>query len=188
LTLSELDAALLQYLKGKGITREAWLSRNNDREETIVKTLLDFSAQGEYAEYFYSYVGLLLRNIVRFLDGQPMVLPPGAEGGSGEKWVVLQGISGAVNIGTTLVLEEAVLIELASRFSGELLTSVDELALDCAGEFLNVHNGIYLGTLSQAGLDVDLQPQTVHKEEALTAYSRRIAIGTSFGVIVLVMS
>jgi len=188
LTLMELATTLQEYLQGNDITLEEWASLDNGNEERIIREILDFSAAGQHAEYYYVYVGLLLRNIMRFLNEQPMVIFPSEQCVPEEDWLVTQELSGALNISAGLALKEAVLIKLASRFSGESLTEADELALDSAGEFFNVHNGIFSGTLSQVGLDVELEPQSVQKSKALPSHVYRIPIGTSFGQIDLVLS
>ena len=85
-------------------------------------------------------------------------------------------------------MEQPVLLELAGRFYGESFTTVNELALDSAGEFLNVHNGVFCSSLSDMGLVVDLKAQSVHPGDSFDGQSFHVNIGTSFGQIELVLS
>ena len=86
-------------------------------------------------------------------------------------------------------MDNQVLLEIASRFYGEKLLKVDELALDCVGEFLNVHNGVFGGSLSDAGLMVDLLPQFVTQiDKPFSATDYRVTVGTSFGRFEIILS
>ena len=57
--------------------------------------------------------------------------------------VVSQRMSGDVSMVGGILAEDKVFLELARRYSHEKLDSVDLLAIDCVGEFLNVMTGLF---------------------------------------------
>ena len=188
LSLAELETALEEYLQKNEITREEWISLNHSDAEHLIRGMVDFSAAGERSEFLYGYTGLLLRNIVRFLNDKPMIVVPAQHYAQREDWLVTQNLSGGLNINAGLAMQESVLLEVASRFGCESFKEVSELALDSAGEFINVHHGIFCANLSQDGMELDLHPQSVQKSPGLSSPTYRIPIGTSFGQIDLVLS
>lgn len=173
--------------KALGDFREEYsLTGDIDEESRVIRSLVDFSPVGDKADVLYLYVGLTLRNIVRFLNDTPYILTQAA--GKSATYFVSQQIIGDIALGTGLRVEQPVLLELAGRFYGESFTTVNELALDSAGEFLNVHNGVFCSSLSDMGLVVDLKAQSVHPGDSFDGQSFRVNIGTSFGQIELVLS
>jgi CheY-specific phosphatase CheX len=102
---------------------------------------------------------------------------------------VSQNIVGDINLSTNIIMEDVVLLELARRFYGGKLTEIDELALDSAAEFLNVHNGVFSGNLSNDGVEANLLPQQIQKYNGESSnMTYRISIGLSFGRIDLMLS
>ena len=172
--------------KALGDFREEYsLTGDIDEESRVIRSLVDFSPVGDKADVLYLYVGLTLRNIVRFLNDTPYILTQAA--GKSATYFVSQQIIGDIALGTGLRVEQPVLLELAGRFYGESFTTVNELALDSVGEFLNVHNGVFCSSLSDMGLLVDLKAQSVQQGDSLDRQSFRVNIGTSFGQIELVL-
>ena len=182
MTLAAVEQALGDFREEYNITEQDF-----DDQDKVIKKLLDFSAAGDQADLLYVYVGLTLRNIVRFLNDTPYILKQAAE--PAQALLVSQQIYGEIKFMTGLSMGESVLLELASRFAGERLLSVDEMALDSVGEFLNVHNGVFCSSLSNVGLRVDLEPQFVdHGNTSSDGQSFHVGIGTSFGKFDLVLS
>lgn len=184
MTLNEVEEALAEFRKEYNIT-----SNLDADDNVVIKKLTDFSSAGDRAASFYDYVGLLLRNVVRFLNGTPFSVKQFAEREQKGKWYVCQQIVGDLSLSTGLLMDETVLLEIASRFYGEKLSVADELALDSVSEFLNVHNGVFCSLLSDAGFKTDLQPPFGSRDEKpFQAAVYRIAVGTSFGQFELILS
>jgi CheY-specific phosphatase CheX len=178
MTLPALEKALASF---RGAYDIKDMEQEPEDETELVKRFADFSAAGDEAGLLYDYVGLMLRNVVRFLNDTPFIIV-NADAAPASGWTVSQHIVGKFSLSTGLFMDDRVLLEIASRFYGESLTTVDEMALDCVGEFLNVHNGVWSGSLSDAGIVVDLLPQFVTQTDrpfASTDY--RVVLGTSFG-------
>lgn len=186
MTLAEVEKALDAFREEYNTTDEATEAAD---ENEVIKKMVDFSTAGANADLLYNYVGLMLRNVVRFLNDTPFLFARVAECEQTPRWLVSQQIIGDISISTGLLLEGNVLLEIASRFYGEKLSAVDELALDCVGEFLNVNNGVFSNSLSDIGLTADLQPQVINQGEAVfhsTDY--QVTVGTSFGKFEIILS
>ena len=82
-----------------------------------------------------------------------------------------------------------VMLSMAKRFSGEVLTEVDEMAIDCIEEFCNVLNGLYIVNMSGKSQDMDLDmPQTVENGEPGGDNVFQLRVETEFGGFVLYLS
>ncbi|MHC1746579.1 MAG: chemotaxis protein CheX [Negativicutes bacterium] len=182
MTLAAVEGALVEFREKYNITGE-----DIEDENKVIKKMVDFSTAGENADLLYAYVGLTLRNIVRFLSDTPYILTPDIE--QSHNYLALQQIYGEVKFLTGLSMDETVLLEFSRRFSGERLKVVDEMALDSVGEFLNVHNGVFCSSLSDVGIRADLKPQIVQQSDTRhEGKIYRIDIGTSFGQFKLILS
>jgi hypothetical protein len=186
MTLVAVEKALIDFREEYGITGGL---HDTDNEDEVIKKLVDFSAAGDKADLLYNYVGLIRRNVVRFLNDTPIIFTQLTEHEQTSRWLASQQIIGDISLATGLFMDESVLLEIASRFYGEALPEVVELALDSVGEFLNVHNGVFCSLLSDAGIMVDLQPPFVmqsNKSFELSNYC--VTVGTSFGKFEIVLS
>jgi CheY-specific phosphatase CheX len=186
MTLAAVEKALADFRGEYGITGGL---HDTDNEDEVIKKLVDFSAAGDKADLLYNYVGLIRRNVVRFLNDTPFIFTQITEHEQNSRWLASQQIIGDVSLSTGLLMDESVLLEIASRFYGERLPEVVELALDSVGEFLNVHNGVFCSLLSDAGTMVDLQPPFVmqsNKSFQLSNYC--VTVGTSFGKFEIILS
>ena len=142
-----------------------------------------FLVEKEAAMYLETYVALLLRNTKQFLEAASYLA--GSEAAPISKkdgYVITQKIYGDQTFFTGLRLRKNVFLELASRFYGERLEQLNELAIDCVGEFLNVHNGAFCSLLSSKGVWADLEAQQAQPFGCeLQSRIYRLDIGTSFG-------
>lgn len=186
MTLAAVEKALADFRKEYNITDGL---HDADDENEVLKKLVDFSAAGDKADLLYNYVGLIQRNVVRFLNDTPFIFSQVIEPEQTPRWLASQQIIGDVSLSTGLLMDETVLLEIASRFYGEKLPEVAELTLDSVGEFLNVHNGVFCSWLFDAGVVADLQPPIVKQgDKPLQLSSYCVALGTSFGKFEIILS
>lgn len=190
LTLSQLEVIVADYRKLNGISEEEWASQKDAASDEVIRELMTVPQSGETPEVVYQYAGLLLRNIVRFLGDNPVVMTTAADQIEAPKvlWLVTQKIVGSLNLNIGLAMESEVLLEIARRFCGENLTEIDDLVKDSAGEFLNVHNGVFSSSLSAAGIEVDLLPQQIQMGVSFNGASYSLPIGLTFGQMMLYVS
>lgn len=181
MTLEELEKALAGYNNNNKLAINRAINQ-------VELTKVDFSESEEVKEIYAEYVDLFLRALVRFMDTSGVVLPK-KEAEPGTKWLISQKMVGAVTLTAGVLLSEKVLIEMAKRFSGEPIETVDELAIDSVSEFLNVTNGIFIVNLSNRRIDIDLEPQK-HGKDIAPAGSKQafVPINTSFGEVYLVLA
>ncbi|HWR45548.1 hypothetical protein [Sporomusa sp.] len=188
LTLSQLEAALESFKQDNHLSQDLLQSLQSNDIDQIVRLFLDFP-QDELGRLHYEYVALLLKNIVRFLNDQPLLSRPLPLTKQPEGWIISQQAVGNQTLSASLVLSDSSLIDLASRFSQEEITQVDELAKDSVAEFLNLHNGIFLINMADRGLELDLKPQTVQAySDSIKSTGCRIPITLTFGSIELLLS
>ena len=188
MSLGAVETALRDFREEYGITTS---DAETEAETEIIKKLVDFSSAADKADLLYNYVGLIKRNAIRFLDDPSFIFVKNSTGKAAQtKWFVSQQIIGDITLSVGFLMEESVILEVAARFYGEKLTSVDELALDSVGEFLNVNNGVFCSSLSYRGLMTDLQPPVVIKQdgEAGKASNYRVNTVTSFGDFEIILS
>jgi hypothetical protein len=162
LNLAQLETELEAYKRDSNLTSNQLEALHSSIFEVIVRTFIDLSTAKGNPEPLYDYTALMLRNILRFLGDEPVIdtdAPP-VRG-----WLISQEMTGGINLFTGLVLDDALLLELATRFSGEQLDTVDELAKDSLAEFLNETNGIFTVNMSDRGIELDLKPQQVQQAQ-----------------------
>lgn len=188
LTLNAIETALADFRAEYGRLDAALVSYNPIDEDAVIRSCIDLSQAGGRADYLYQYVNLLLRNILRFLNEAAVILPTSADGDKSAEWVASQTITGETAFSVNLCMNETVLLAIASRFNNEPLSLANELAIDSIGEFLNVHNGVFCGNLSENGIRSDLQAQVVRRDSTNTVRDLEVPIGTSFGRFDLVFS
>jgi hypothetical protein len=165
LSLAELETALENYKRDNKFSAEELAALHNADIDAIVRSFLDFSAGGPDADLLYDYVALIIRHIVRFLGAEPVIAPaPPADG-----WLITQELTGPVSVSTGLAMNDALLVSLAGRYSGEPISQPDELARDSIGEFLNEANGIFAVNMSDRGLELDLKPQRIGRTQGVDA-------------------
>ena len=103
--------------------------------------------------------------------------------------VVSQRMSGDVSMVGGILAEDKVFLELARRYSHEKLDSVDLLAIDCVGEFLNVMTGLFAVELGKRELDVDLEmPHWEKNLQPEAAMLLQLSLLTPVGTFQLILS
>lgn len=161
LSLEQLQAALEDYKKDYSLTdRQMYLQQEGDIDE-IVSTYVKIEDSAEN-EIFRSYVSLMVRNVIRFIDSSPRVEARQVIENLDAQWLVWQEITGPINLFTAIACEENVFMELARRYSGQDLSGPpDELAQASVAEFLNLQNGLFLVHMSNNGVELEMKPQLV---------------------------
>lgn len=182
MTLAELEKVLAEYNKDNQL-------EVTKAVEKIEITEIDFSELEGIQEIYADYVDLFLRSLLRFMDTTSLIVteqqPLDAKG----KYLISQHMSGDLSIATGLLLPTGALIEMARRYSEEDLTEIDEFAIDCVSEFLNVTNGLYIVNLSNKKIDVDLEPQKYGKGVLPVGHKQAVVnINTNFGMIQLILA
>jgi hypothetical protein len=159
-TLEQLKAALDNYKAENGISNRQF---NVVKQDDMVEIEQIFQNFGEsmLCKAYSDYVTLAIKNLIRFVDDNPTVEINRVAGKYSSEWYVSQEITGKISIKTGVACNTGVFIQLAEKFAGEKITKADELAQASVGEFLNLHNGIFLVNMSNNGVELDMKPQSI---------------------------
>lgn len=183
-TLAQLEEILTSYKVENQLSQEEVQASDRIDLDQAGKQILDFSVVGAQGEVYLNYIGLLQRNIVRFLHTDPLLGKSEVASDSTCQWLVHQSIAGEISLFTGLAMDDNTLLAIARHYSGEVLEEIDELAKDSVAEFLNMVNGIFCVNASNQGMELDLQLQkVVHNQMPKLTNGYRIPITLSFGKI-----
>lgn len=157
MTFDEFETFIEDYKKDSGLSPKEFEALKANDIDTITQTLLHMPDLGEsnmYVEYF----GLFVRNLVRFIDDH--ILLEEARKVQLEEFdcLIHQEIDGRYKIFTGFAGTELGMAEFAARFAKMTVSGMDEVARDSLGEFMNVHNGLYLSKLSNEWVELELVP------------------------------
>lgn len=173
LTLDQLAKALHDYQNEYSFSDEEFASVQEGKVELLLEKALKLNPE---EENFNNYIYLFARNLVRFVDSQAWL---SIEHGDGEneltgEWVVEQQIKGPFSLATFIMGSEKAFIELASRFAGDKIETMEELGQAAVSEFLNLHNGVFLVNMSNQGIELRLQPPIVKQGKLDPAEDLRV--------------
>lgn len=161
-TLDQLQTALANYKKESGMPARQYNVVRNDYELEF-EQIFDGFGERTLSKTYSDYVTLLIKNIIRFIDDNPSVDIDQLDSDYKTEWYVNQEITGSISMQTGIACDTAVFVKFAGKFAQEDLKEVDELAQASVGEFLNMHNGIFLVNMSNNGVELEMKPQAVKK-------------------------
>ncbi len=173
-TLEQLQRALEDYKRESGMsTRQFNMVRNDDGQE--IEQIFKKLGESVLSKTYSDYVTLLIKNLIRFVDDNPTVEINLLQSGYRTDWFVSQEITGKIHIKTGITCNTDVFIRLAAKFAEEDLKEADELAQASVGEFLNLHNGVFLVNMSNNGIELEMTPQFVEREAAVQ-YAEKVYV------------
>lgn len=140
-------------------------------------------------EHVTDYLELFLDTMRRFMHTEAVVLPGEYSDSADATYLTYQSMGGDLRLTVGCRVTGDVMLSMTSRFSGEAVTVVDELAIDGIEEFFNVVNGLYIVDMSGKGHDMDLDmPRTLENEEPEGTAAFPLRVETEFGHFVLYLS
>lgn len=174
-TLEQLQKALDNYKKESGLsTRQFNVVKNDDILE--IEKIFQNYGESQLSKTYSDYVTLLVKNIIRFIDDNPTIEINRLDSDYKTEWYAHQDIIGKITIHTGIACESQAFITLAGKFAQEKITEADELAKDSVGEFLNLHNGIFLVNMSNNGVELEMKPQAVVKDTVVKVPGKAYSI------------
>ncbi|MGH4139173.1 chemotaxis protein CheX [Clostridium sp.] len=186
MSLEMFEGALYEYKKKYNISEHQFDALQRDDVDEIINIYVNLEGD-KYGDEIKHYIALFMRNIIRFIDSDVYTNKIVKIEECKTKWVVSQRIKNSINLQTYINAEEEVFVKIASRYAEEELTSVDELAKDSVGEFLNLNNGLYLVAMSNIGIELDMDPQSVSFEKTISS-TYMLPIELPFGKMELIIS
>jgi hypothetical protein len=157
---------LAQYKKEHGLSDEQFSSIRNGDIRALVSSLVK-SKEGVYPAVVVDYLTLLANNMIRFIDPHVWLELKDWTAPLTYDWLSSQQIRGELNLYTYIVSDTANWVNIASRYAQEPIVEADEMAEASVGEFLNLHNGIFLVNMSDRGTELSLTPQTARAAVSL---------------------
>jgi hypothetical protein len=163
LTYSTFSEALSQYKEAYSLSDEQFESITNGSIDTLLEVVLQQSnipAKGRLADY----IRLFAKNVIRFIDSDIRMEVSSSKDFSAYEWAAYQPLVQSDRSSsrmTALGGSEASFLQFASLYAQEVVDEPGEMMEASVGEFLNLHNGIYLVNLSNEGTELELEPQIV---------------------------
>ena len=186
-----LDEGVMSLSRLESALQECEALEPNPVEEIVERGLKSRGAEFLDTEIYTEYVDLFFVSLQRFMDTDVVIVSKAGESvDSSRKHLVSQRMTGDLGFAGGVYADEKTLINIARRYSHEDITRLNDMAIDCLSEFINVLNGLYIVNLSKRQMDVDLEtPQyreglIDHDEEALLQFE----VLTDFGAFTLAVS
>ncbi len=168
MTNEEFEQALKEYKTAFGFTDSDAYNEKTESIEEIISEFYHFGSQAN-AKLLTDYVCLLFKNIIRFIGDD--FTPFDSTVISNFK---CRAISSQVIVGTdfkaftAIEASETTYAQFASRFAQEEISEVNEYAVACVGEFLNLHNGLFTVNMSnENNIELQLDPQIAEQNITL---------------------
>ena len=184
LTYEGYETLLADYKKESGFTdQEIEILKNNNTDD-IVSLFIRDDVNSQIIELYTEYIELFVRNIVRFIDTDIILEKAYSVTSYQNKGLATQEIIGDYRIETGIAAEDEILIRFASIYAGEALTSLDDLAKDALGEFMNSQNGLFVSNLYHKNINCNLNPQqflcdaNIQQRERLLIFPCTLSFGT----------
>lgn len=191
LTNAQFEKALNDYKSFNSLSES---DLNGDKTDKLDKIVTDFyKIEGaDNAGRYTTYLTLLFKNLIRFVgdDFTPMTSQI-INSVSYENTVSQKIISDKSAAYTSICCSTDVYIKFAERFSEEKLDTADEFVNATVGEFLNLHNGLFVVNQSnEFGEEMTLDPQefVYNKETAFEKAAIDVPVAFSFGTVHFVIS
>ncbi len=196
--MSEGEARLGQVLLDEGLLDAAGVKKaleairavESQPVNQVVAELLEAREkdQAEY-EHVREYIVLFLESIQNFLHTDVAIIRDRENDWQGTSYLTYQSMGGSLQLTVGCRMTSQVLLAMASRFSDEEQSKVDDMAIDCIEEFCNVVNGLYIVSMSGKSHDMDLEmPKTVENSSPYGEYVFQLRVETEFGGFAMYIS
>ena len=186
MSLEKFEIAMSAYKKKYNISEGQFDAMQKDDVDEIINVYVNLE-DDKYGIEIKNYISLFMRNIIRFIHSEVYTNTIIKVEEYKTKCAVTQIIKNTINLQTYISGEQDVFLKLASIYAEEELVTMDELAKDSVGEFLNLNNGLYLVGMSNIGIELDMEPQSICFDETICA-TYVLPIELPFGKIELIIS
>jgi CheY-specific phosphatase CheX len=186
MTLEKFEQIMHEYKKKYNISESQFEAIQRDDVDEIISIYVNLE-NDKYAKEIKHFISLFMRNVIRFIDSEVYTNKIMKVEAYKTKCAITQRIKNSINLQTYINAEEEVFVKIASIYAEEELSSIDEMAKDSVGEFLNLNNGLYLVSMSKLGIELDMEPQSLFFEKMISS-AYVLPIQLPFGKIELIIS
>jgi len=186
MSLVVFEGAIYEYKKKYNLSEGQFDSLQKDDVDEIINIYVNLEGD-KYEKEIKHYIALFMRNIIRFIDSEVYTGKIMKVEKYKTKCAVSQRIKNTINLQTYINAEPEVFLKVASKYAEEELSIVDKMAKDSTGEFLNLNNGLYLVGMSNKGIELEMEAQSVFFDETISS-AYMLPIELPFGKIELIIS
>ncbi|WP_442599977.1 hypothetical protein [Neobacillus sp. D3-1R] len=187
MTIEQFAAALNDFKKEYSLSDDQFESMKNGNMEAFVENILN-GLDSVDKDSYGRYLTLFSKNMIRFIDDQVYIELSENRNDQHGNMLVHQEIVGETPLFTAMSMNKELFLYIASKYAEEELTEIDELSKASVSEFLNLNNGIYLVNMSNWGIELNMKPQEVCENAAVTGKSVQFSVHTSRGAFDMILS
>lgn len=162
MTLEQIEKFLSDYKNANDLSFEDIESLKSDDIDRIINVFIKTGNK-----HYDEYIGLMIRNIVRFIDSSISFGSPVSTTTYKAHKLGSQCIKGDLNIFAGFSGNDNNLLTIANAYAKEEFPAVDEDAYDSVCEFINCVNGLFASKLSNEDVDVDMLPPVSYDDVTL---------------------
>lgn len=188
MTMDEFESELKTYKEMYDLSDDQFEALQGGNVEIAINSFLAF--EGDDKNKYHEYLSLFLKNMIRFIDPNVSVdRVQKVKSISLEHVFKQRMIDGSVTIKTVIAGEKDVILNLASRYADEDFTELGDYPVDAVGEFLNLHNGLFVVNRSNQGVEMELTVQGYSDSSTIRSDFNmyHVPVYTSFGTLDLVI-
>ncbi|WKY44740.1 chemotaxis protein CheX [Eubacteriaceae bacterium ES2] len=130
---------------------------------------------------FEEYMELFVRNLVRFIDRDLIIEKPFAVDNFTYEYLASQQIVGDYKIATAICADAETAVKFAAVYAEETIESMNDLAKDALGEFMNCQNGLFISNLYHKNVKCDLEAQMFSQKGELKAVNQLLVVPCQLG-------
>lgn len=153
MSMEDVSAAFDAFATENGYSQEQKEDLKSDDPEKIVPIILP-SRLSDYEKI----VATVVKSVIRLIDRHAYIGKATSTEDFPTEKQVNQSMMGDNGLVDGFEEGDGGLLKVASVFCKEYFETIDDFALDSAGEFLNCANGIYVSALSRQGSFLELMP------------------------------
>ncbi len=188
MTMETFESEIVAYKEACELTDEQFEGLKSNNVDMIVRAFIAFD-DSVLTKHYGDYVALFLKNLIRFIDGNIRIDRVSKVQNDSFDHMVRQTITGEENIFTGLACDEKTFLSLAGRYADEKFKAVEEYPIDAAGEFLNLHNGLFTVNMSNEGVEMTIDIQSYIDAPTLNPSKDlyKVPVYTSIGTINIII-
>lgn len=175
--------ALNSYKNENSLSDVDFRKGSGEKIDELIRKFYNFSDDSR-SRYLTEYIALLFKNIIRFIGDDFTPLAPHKLSDIKTELAAVQKITGEFSCTTVIDAPEKTYLGFASRYAGEEIEELDEMAHASCGEFLNLHNGLFTVNVSnEMNTELKLQPQDYLEKGSLSGDICVIPLVFPFGTV-----
>ncbi|MDA3846049.1 MAG: hypothetical protein PF505_05800 [Vallitaleaceae bacterium] len=188
MSMIDFEREISAYKEAHSLSDEQFGALKEGNVDIAIKAFLAFEKDDE--NQYDQYLSLFLKNVIRFIDSNVSVDRVKKVSSVSLKNAFYQHIKDDKhNYITAISGEEDVILGFAGRYADEAFTEMGDYPIDALGEFLNLHNGLFIVNMSNEGTEMELTVQEFGFDHTIKSASNlyQIPLYTTYGTLNLIV-